>query len=491
MTLLSMFCLVLNTGCGAKTSPLLVSMEQGNIADVKRLMAGREDINSVIDGTSWGSNMTPLHKASEAGRPDIVRFLIDAGADVNSTSHNSGYTPLHLAAEEGHPDIVRVLIDAGADVHSTKRDTGITPLHKAADSGHLEIVKLLIRQGALNKMDRSQKETLLSYAVNGVASDERLEIVRLLLKKGVSVKAVKDRSIVLVNAIEYNGEEHPNAEELIRILLKAGADVNKGPITFRSPLAMAVEKGNRNIVELLLKNGAKVTDESVRLFLSRRGDKRKTGIIPLFVKYGYIVTPADVERVFHSDLLTDDKNRERDRVIMREIITGLSKNKAVNLLLFYMGDPKDEKDIARQLRGVNKDKKLRIYAKYGGGPENGNFVVGNRSEAYVVPLLDGYVRLDHETKYNSVTFPYRHVIRKENDEKYTEHQTTMGCSGENGGSIDGSRLIIDEKYITVRVDTDYDSMECHSFISYNGHDINFIQWFFPDENRMDYLIVLQ
>ena len=47
---------------------------------------------------------------------DIVRFLIDRGADVDSTKGYSGWTALHLAAFWDHEETVRILIEQGATV---------------------------------------------------------------------------------------------------------------------------------------------------------------------------------------------------------------------------------------------------------------------------------------------------------------------------------------------------------------------------------------
>ncbi|KAJ7875121.1 ankyrin repeat protein, partial [Mycena olivaceomarginata] len=76
--------------------------------------------------------LTPLHIMARGGHADIVQFLIEHGADVNCrdiffvefahpvsdglrTVENDGCIPLHFAATNGHTQIVRFLVESGAD----------------------------------------------------------------------------------------------------------------------------------------------------------------------------------------------------------------------------------------------------------------------------------------------------------------------------------------------------------------------------------------
>jgi ankyrin repeat protein len=62
--------------------------------------------------------------ASFASNPDVdvIRLLIDAGADVNAVVDNCGSTLLISASCKSNPDVVRLLIDAGANVNLKDRD---------------------------------------------------------------------------------------------------------------------------------------------------------------------------------------------------------------------------------------------------------------------------------------------------------------------------------------------------------------------------------
>lgn len=78
--------------------------------------------------------------AAENGYTDIVKSLIDLGANV---SENHDY-PIELASREGHTEIVKMLLDAGAKGHI---NNGYC-LRLASYSGHTKIAKMLLEAGA-------------------------------------------------------------------------------------------------------------------------------------------------------------------------------------------------------------------------------------------------------------------------------------------------------------------------------------------------------
>lgn len=74
---------------------------------------------------------------------EVADFLIKAGADIELGAS----TPLMEAAQEGHLDLVRYLLDASADVHA-QTQTGDTALTYACENGHTDVADLLLQFGA-------------------------------------------------------------------------------------------------------------------------------------------------------------------------------------------------------------------------------------------------------------------------------------------------------------------------------------------------------
>jgi ankyrin repeat protein len=89
--------------------------------------------------------ITPLHILSEYGRIDLVRLLVEHGADVNLTREKP--TSLHMATENGHLNVVQYLVDHGANVNYRDKD-GVSPLHSACRGGYFDIVRFLVEHGA-------------------------------------------------------------------------------------------------------------------------------------------------------------------------------------------------------------------------------------------------------------------------------------------------------------------------------------------------------
>jgi ankyrin repeat protein len=144
-------------------------------------------VKTLLDKGTGGDLGTFLARAAARDKPEIVQILLEKGADAN-VKDMCGFTLLMRAAEMGHPEIVKVLLDKGAQVN-IKNLYGQTALMWAASKGKPEAVKALLDAGAdLNARD-PDGETPLMWAAHREGGAAK---AKLLIDKGADVNA-KDK----------------------------------------------------------------------------------------------------------------------------------------------------------------------------------------------------------------------------------------------------------------------------------------------------------
>jgi ankyrin repeat protein len=221
------------------------------------------------------TRMTParLARLIAAGDVDAVRTAVEEsprllGSTVERDGQ-SGWTPLHLAVLAGRPDIVRVLVETGADL-TARTEFNRTPLHVAL-RGQPELVPLLRELGA--EVDAPSAAylgdvgSLTRHLDDGTSPGDRVSGVDLLSWAAYGGAAPTAELLLARGADADTGALHFAAGggrlALVRLLLDAGADVNRrDPATGRTPLhaAVAADPGGdtAEIVRVLLAAGADV-----------------------------------------------------------------------------------------------------------------------------------------------------------------------------------------------------------------------------------------
>ncbi|VDD87028.1 unnamed protein product [Enterobius vermicularis] len=130
--------------------------KKDHLEAVKCLLA--YDVNVVAKTTDEKhlSQWTLLHIASSAGYLNLVKYLLENGADASEKGKYES-TALHFASIQGHSEVIKCLLENGANVNA--RDfKKLTPLHYASQNGCYEAVKCLLENGAdVNAKDYKER----------------------------------------------------------------------------------------------------------------------------------------------------------------------------------------------------------------------------------------------------------------------------------------------------------------------------------------------
>ncbi|KAJ0398645.1 hypothetical protein P43SY_009940 [Pythium insidiosum] len=184
---------------------------------------------------------TPLFGATSGGHGDVVRLLLERGADVDARD-KEGRSVLSWAALSSDASVVRLLLERGASVDAKDKD-GRTALHWAAGWSKIDVVRLLRERDA----DVEAKDTDGRTALHHAANRSQTDAVRELLELGADIDATdNDGRTALYQAAERNHTD------VLQLLLERGADVNAQDKDGRTALFCAARWSHAKVARLLL-----------------------------------------------------------------------------------------------------------------------------------------------------------------------------------------------------------------------------------------------
>lgn len=230
------------------TTPLHIACRVGSVAIVDFLLEqgalmyqkeDREEDDIDETGVAWLDLFCSIPKEFLK----TAQVFIKHGVDINFREDATELSALHFASESPYTEVVKLLVENGADVNSRNYE-GQTPLMQAALSDQIEIAQYLLKQKADSTLYTYKTlETALHYA----ALFCNVEFVQLLVENGAHINAQNSEgSSPLFLAVQMG------KFEVVYYLLEKGADKTITDKNGLSPLELAITKNYSVFVELML-----------------------------------------------------------------------------------------------------------------------------------------------------------------------------------------------------------------------------------------------
>jgi ankyrin repeat protein len=230
---------------------------------------------------------TALHKVASTGRIDSCRLLLARDSNLVHLRDVNECTPMMLAARVGHIDIVRLLLEHGADVNAISKLRSAA-LIAASLHNHVEVVDCLLKAGADVNATDSNGYCALMAAVEGECM--ALPVVQLLLDHGANVDGINKngRSALLIAA-------HCGRVCMMELLLQRGCSITAVDYNGNTVLMTAAATEQRAAAEWSLQHGVDVhavdrSGQNVLLIAARLGN---VAMLELLVLHGLSVHAAD------------------------------------------------------------------------------------------------------------------------------------------------------------------------------------------------------
>jgi len=202
------------------------------------------DSSSINAPTKSGE--TPLISAINTGDSELVRVILQRGADVEARCVDQ-ISPLMHAVNRRYESIVEMLLSGGAQMEATT--AGWTALHRAADMANIPIAKILLSSGASIEARSPKDFTPKKSPLARMGSSDLEEYDE------VDASEADPGWTVLLRACTRG------QEAMVRFLVDRGADIEARSPSNGTPLSCAAEGNYEAIVDFLLIRNAKVNTE--------------------------------------------------------------------------------------------------------------------------------------------------------------------------------------------------------------------------------------
>jgi ankyrin repeat protein len=199
---------------------------------------------------------TALFHASSRGKSDIVKYLLEKGANATLTDME-GNNCLHIASQSWARglDCCKLLVQEKMLVN-IQNNKGETPLHLVTTEQHEEICTILIENGADPNIKDKKEQTSLHCA----AKKGNFKSLKLLIDKKAAVWSVdNDGKTCLHYSSECSNRKHGKKDgnlQCVELLVVSGAEIDAKDNEGRTALFCASTQGYTDIVNYLYGKGA-------------------------------------------------------------------------------------------------------------------------------------------------------------------------------------------------------------------------------------------
>ena len=161
------------------------SQEEGRTPNTSSRMLSTD--GTIVKAVKQEYGAFALHKACGAGIENEVKILLKHATKEDVEERNGfGWSPLYYASSRNHPNIIKLLIDAGADVNGTMEHNGDTPVIVASENDSAEALEYLIKQGADITKTNDHGDTAI-FCASRYNTKDTVAIVKMLHENGCDI----------------------------------------------------------------------------------------------------------------------------------------------------------------------------------------------------------------------------------------------------------------------------------------------------------------
>ncbi|XP_021077932.1 transient receptor potential cation channel subfamily A member 1 isoform X1 [Mus pahari] len=226
---------------------------EGDMCRLEDFIKNRRNLSKYED-----ENLCPLHHAAAEGQVELMELIINGSScEVLNIMDGYGNTPLHCAAEKNQVESVKFLLSQGANPNLRNRNM-MSPLHIAVHGMYNEVIKVLTEHKATNiNLEGENGNT----ALMSTCAKDNSEALQILLEKGAKLCKSNKWGDYPVHQAAFSGAK--KCMELILVYGEKAGYSRESHINFvnhkkASPLHLAVQSGDLDMIKMCLDNGAHI-----------------------------------------------------------------------------------------------------------------------------------------------------------------------------------------------------------------------------------------